>query len=122
MLALMMQFVGVAHASVTFVVPALALAQLFCWWSVLTHNQLGHMIEESLWALTGCLIAGNLGYHFWCTPDNRLLIGMGAGLATLYSLYMVLVDIPMYLRKYRVMPVNEYSAMGPGLLCAIRTR
>ncbi len=85
-----------------FVVPPLVLAQCFCWYSVLTLKHVGHAIEESLWtatmALVGiCLLAalGHLdGAVFWCASG-------GAALAVGFVAFMTLVDVPMYVGRWR---------------------
>ena len=85
-----------------FVVPPLVLAQCFCWYSVITLNHLGHAIEESLWTMTMALVgvcsavaARHLeGNMFWCAAG-------GAVLALGFVAFMTLVDVPMYLRRWR---------------------
>jgi len=85
-----------------FVVPPLVLAQCFCWYSVLTLNHLGHAIEESLWTATMGLVgvclavaAGHLdGNMLWCACG-------GAALALGFVVFMTLVDVPMYLSRWR---------------------
>ncbi|HVU01380.1 MAG TPA: hypothetical protein VHE30_06495 [Polyangiaceae bacterium] len=85
-----------------FVVPPLVLAQCFCWYSVLTLNHLGHAIEESLWTATMALVGVCL-----CAAARNLQGGMllwvcgGALLALGFVSFMVLVDVPMYLRRWR---------------------
>jgi hypothetical protein len=85
-----------------FVVPPLVLAQCFCWYSVITLNHLGHAIEESLWTMTMAVVgvcsavaARHLESNmFWCAAG-------GAVLALGFVAFMTLVDVPMYLRRWR---------------------
>jgi hypothetical protein len=85
-----------------FVVPPLVLAQCFCWYSVITLNHLGHAIEESLWTATMALVgvcsavaATHLeGNMFWCASGGAL-IALG------FVAFMTLVDVPMYVRRWR---------------------
>jgi hypothetical protein len=85
-----------------FIVPPLALAQCFCWYSVITLNHLGHAIEESLWTLTMAVVgvcmvaaAGHVeGAVFWCVSG-------GAALCAGFVVFMVTVDVPMYVRRWR---------------------
>jgi hypothetical protein len=84
------------------VVPLLALAQCFCWYSVATLNHLGHAIEQSLWTGTMagvgvCLLAA--GQHL--TGSTQLFVWGGAGLAFSFVTFMTLVDVPMYVRRWR---------------------
>jgi hypothetical protein len=95
------QIPWIVEASYT-VVPPLALAQLFCWYSVLTLDHLGHVIEESLWALTMTMVgvclavaAGHLdGRQFWFAVA-------GTAVAAVFVSFMVLVDVPMYFKRWR---------------------
>ncbi|HVW28755.1 MAG TPA: hypothetical protein VHC69_25490 [Polyangiaceae bacterium] len=84
------------------VVPPLVLAQCFCWYSVLTLNHLGHAIEESLWTATMALVGVCLavaarhlqGSVFWCACGGALL-------AVGFVAFMTLVDVPMYVSRWR---------------------
>jgi hypothetical protein len=85
-----------------FVVPPLVLAQCFCWYSVLTLNHLGHAIEESLWTATMALVGVCVivaarhvdGHLFWFASG-------GAVLALGFVAFMTLVDVPMYIARWR---------------------
>jgi len=85
-----------------FVVPPLVVAQGFCWYSVLTLNHLGHALEESLWTATMALVGVCLavaarhldGGMFWCAAG-------GCVLALGFVAFMTLVDVPMYLSRWR---------------------
>jgi len=84
------------------VVPPLALAQVFCWYSVLTLDHLGHAVEESLWAATMSMAGVCLAVasrHL----DGGLswLVAVWAALAAGFAVFMAVVDIPMYLRRLR---------------------
>lgn len=84
------------------VVPALALAQCFCWYSVITLNHGGHAIEQSLWTsiMAGagvCLVAA--APHL--TGSMQVFVWAGAALAFAFVAFMVSVDIPMYVRRWR---------------------
>lgn len=84
------------------VVPTLVVAQLFCWYSVLTLDHLGHVCEESLWAATMAMVgvcltiaAAHLeGRLFW-------LAAAGTAVAAAFVTFMGLVDVPMYVRRWR---------------------
>jgi len=85
-----------------FVVPPLALAQVFCWHSVLTLNHLGHAIENSLWTLTMagvgvCLVAATGNLH----GGPLLFVSTTAALALGFVIFMALNDVPMYVRRWR---------------------
>jgi len=99
---------------------AICVAQCCCWLGVTTQRQIWHGLEESIWALTFSGIAicfailywklrrqgqksrcglgicekGDIGYAKRC-----LIFGFPGCIA--YVLFMVLVDVPMYLDRYR---------------------
>ena len=107
------------------VVPPLALAQVFCWYSVITLNHFGHAIEQSLWTATMgvvgvCLVA--------VLPrlDGSLLLfaGMGAVVAFGFVAFMTLVDVPMYLRRWRAgrLAGHGYLSLRAGVKDALYRR
>jgi hypothetical protein len=82
--------------------PLVIVAELFCWYAVLSLNHIGHAIEESLWALLMVILsvlsgAAALAAH---GPLRVLLIagcvvyGVGAWLT-------IAVDVRMYVRRWR---------------------
>jgi len=82
-------------------VPLIAAAEVFSWYSALTTNFLGSVLEESIWVLTFTLalagfasLRGSLG-----EPAERAL-RIGIALAAGYLLFMCLVDVPMYWRRF----------------------
>lgn len=83
-------------------VMLLATAQVFCWSSVIRLSHLGHAIEESLWALSFALVALAAGV---CLPGLDGVLAVAAGVAVpaciAYVAFMVVVDVPMYLRRWR---------------------
>jgi hypothetical protein len=84
------------------VVPPLVLAQAFCWYSVITLDHLGHIVEASLWTATMAwvgvcltLAAPHLdGGMFW-------FVAVGAGVAGAFVAFMAIVDVPMYARRWQ---------------------
>ena len=94
---------GAPMASFTsqLLVPMIAVAECFSWYAVLTTNNLGHTLEETLWGLAAAILV--LGFvEIWpkCTPAYRprLLLWGASGAA--YVAYMFAVDVPMYWRRY----------------------
>ena len=84
------------------IVPLILIAELCSWYAVITTNYLGNAIENSLWAVTFTLIAValvRLLYEFHGLA--RLVIGktfLGVGC---YLAFLVTVDVPMYLARWR---------------------
>jgi hypothetical protein len=90
-----------ARATARAVVPLIALAEVCSWHAVLTTSNLGHVAEESIWALTASLMLASV-IASWPQHPRRLRIVaalaciVGAG----YVGFMVLVDVPMYLSRW----------------------
>jgi hypothetical protein len=86
-----------AHAFV----PLVILAELCCWYAVLSLNHLGHAIEESLWALLMLILSAAFGTAALAAegPLHVMLIagfliyGVGAGLTMAF-------DVRMYVRRW----------------------
>jgi hypothetical protein len=84
------------------IVPLILMAEICSWYAVITTNYLGNAIENSLWAVTFTLIAvalARLLYEFHGLA--RLVIGktiLGVGC---YLAFLVTVDVPMYLARWR---------------------
>jgi hypothetical protein len=113
-----------ATASPAVVVP-LVLAQAFCWYSVITLSHLGHVFEATLWTaavawVAGCLALAALhldGGMFWCAA-------VGAALAAGFVAFMAVVDVPMYVQRWRQgrREARTYLSMSEGLTDARRRR
>ncbi len=83
-------------------VPLIVLAQLCCWYAVISLNHLGHAIEEILWSVLAVLVALGLGLSMREMPvDGRILSGLGMVGCAGAALLMLGVDVPMYLARWR---------------------
>lgn len=51
---------GIANLASRLIIPAVVLAELFCWWAVLSASYLPHALENSLWTLAGVLGAAGV--------------------------------------------------------------
>ena len=101
-----------AHAFV----PLVLLAELCCWYAVLSLNHIGHAVEESLWALLMLMLSAAFGVAA-LTAEGSLLsmlvagcvvYGIGAGLT-------LAVDVRMYVRRWRVGAGGAYLTLATGL-------
>jgi hypothetical protein len=83
------------------VVPLIATAELFSWYSVLTTSNLGHVIEESLWSLCAALLVFSL-LVMWprVRPSHRPLLALWCAAGGVYLAYMLGVDVPMYWSRW----------------------
>jgi hypothetical protein len=83
-----------------FIVPLLAAAQCFCWYSVITTSFLGHIIEESLWAFSAALLTGCAAALWRQAQSHRGFLGAILAFGIAYVAYMATVDVPMYVMRF----------------------
>jgi hypothetical protein len=101
------QLGGVAGAdtavnAASIILPVIIVAEICSWYAVLTKNFLFNAIENSLWAVTFLVIGIGLGRLI---PEFEgivrwLLIAGIIGIA-FYLAFLVVVDVPMYLNRWR---------------------
>jgi hypothetical protein len=88
-----------AHAFV----PLVVLAELVCWYAVLSLNHIGHAIEESLWALLMLILAAVLGIAaFGADGPLRVMLFLGFLLYGVGAALTMAVDVKMYVRRWRL--------------------
>ena len=104
------------------IVCTLTCAQVFCWLGVTTKNHLWHAIEESLWALS--FAAVGFALYIIDLPSQISWLGIFAPLFCLgYVLFMVLVDVPMYTKRWRQERHHAtYLSIRDGFRDALYTR
>lgn len=91
----------VARAVSLVVVPLIAVAECFSWYTTLTTNFIGSVIEESTWALTGTLLV--IGFAtVWSRTRGlrRRFVSTTLLLQTAYVIFMCTVDVPMYWSRW----------------------
>jgi hypothetical protein len=82
-------------------VPLIAMAELFSWYTALTTNFAGSIVEESTWAITFTLAIVAFGVLRDRLEDPvRKAATLAAVLAAGYVLFMCTVDVPMYWRRW----------------------
>lgn len=91
-------------------VPLIAIAESFSWYSVLTTSNLGHVVEESIWGLCAALMVVSL-LALWprCAPNQRPLLATWCVAGVVYVAFMFLVDVPMYWSRWLA---DEASGRG----------
>jgi hypothetical protein len=83
------------------VVPMILIAECFSWYSVLTTDNIGHVVEESLWGVSAALLVVSMvGMWPRCAPNWRPALIAGCAAAVLYVAYMFYVDVPMYWSRW----------------------
>lgn len=100
------------------IILLVVIAEGFSWYAVLTTDNEGHVIENSIWTLAGILMVA-----FLSIIQSRARKGMQALLARImafgigYVAYMVLVNVPMYVSRWQddVIQGKEYLDLRQGL-------
>jgi hypothetical protein len=105
------------------IVPLILVAQVCCWYAVITLNHLGHAIEEILWSVLAFLVALSLGLSLG-QMDSRILSGFGMVGCAGAALLMLAVDVPMYLARWRHGRSSgvRYLSLREGLRDALERR
>ncbi len=110
---------GVGRVTSQVVVPLIAIAELCSWYSVLTTSNLGHVLEESIWALSaGLLVMSLLWIWRRCSPPLRPLLAAWCVAGIAYVAFMFLVDVPMYWGRWLADEASgrHYLSIPQGLL------
>jgi hypothetical protein len=112
------QLGGIAHAETALnaarvIVPLIIIAELFSWYAVLTTNFLGNAIENSIWAVTFLVVGIGLGRLLpeFEGPVRWLLIAGIVGIAC-YLAFLVVIDVPMYVSRWRSGHASGARRMG----------
>ena len=95
------------------IVPLILLAELCSWYAVITTNYLGNTLENSLWAVTFLLIAAallRLMNDF--RGPVRLALGLAVAGITVYLVFLVRVDVPMYFARWQADAANGKELFG----------
>ena len=106
-------------------VPLIVLAQLCCWYAVISLNHLGHAIEEILWSVLAFLVALSLALTLGEMPAySRLLSRFGVLACAGAAFLMLAVDVPMYFARWREGRSSgvRYLSMMEGLSDALQRR
>jgi len=108
---------GVAGFAGRLIFPVIVVAEIFSWGAVVTSNYLLHAIENSLWTLAALLaLAGFLSLRPQAEAGTARFLEAACACAGGYVAYMVLVDVPMYLTRWRTEAGGDGSLpVGHGL-------
>ena len=84
------------------ILPLIVIAECFSWYAVLTRNFLLNAIENSLWAVAFFIIAIGLCRLLpeFNGPVRLALVVTIVGIAG-YLAFLVTIDVPMYLNRWR---------------------
>ena len=111
--ALLLREAGATRASMA-VVPLIIVAEIFSWLAVLTTDNLLHVAENSLWTLTAALALAFLASRWRLLGDRgKRVIAAAIGCGAAYIAFMLTVDLPMYVARWR--PGQDYLSLGEGM-------
>ena len=84
----------------SFIVPMIVFAEVCSWYAVITTNYIGNSIEESTWAFTYSLIGVSLALLYpKLSGPMKYVAGLSVFGCILYVIFMVTVDVPMYVGR-----------------------
>ena len=98
-----------------FLLPLIAVAELCSWYTTLTTNFIGSVMEESLWAITATLLVIGV-VAIWPRLEARVrrFIGPIALVVTGYVIFMWSVDVPMYWSRFAADRARGKTYLGLG--------
>ena len=101
------------------ILPMIALAEICSWYAVISTNFLGNVLENSLWTIAFALIAAALirlaaSFH---GVVRWIIVAAAAGAAG-YVLFMVTIDVPMYVQRWQAAMASDQPMLG--LLAGLR--
>ncbi len=83
------------------ILPVILTAEICSWYSVLTTSNLGHIAENSLWAVSAALgIAAIMMIIPRCTPARRPAMIAWSVAGALYVVFMFRFDVPSYSARW----------------------
>lgn len=96
------------------IVPLILIAECFSWYAVLTTHYLHNAIENSLWAVAFFLVGIGLCRLLpeFDGPVRVVLAVTITGIA-LYLAFLITVDVPMYLSRWRTEVAVGNEPLGP---------
>jgi hypothetical protein len=96
------------------IVPLILIAEGFSWYAVLTTNYLGNAIENSIWAIVFFLVGVALCRLLpeFDGPVRAVMVVAIVGIVA-YLAFLMTVDVPMYLNRWRTEVGDGSKLLGP---------
>jgi hypothetical protein len=96
------------------IVPLILIAECFSWYAVLTTNYLGNAVENSIWAVAFFIAGVGLCRLLpeFDGPVRAVLLISIVGIAA-YLAFLMTVDVPMYLSRWRAEGIAGSKLLGP---------
>jgi hypothetical protein len=96
------------------IVPLIVIAECFSWHAVLTRNYLCHAVENSLWAVAFFIVGIGLCRLL---PELTGVVRVALAVAIVgtagYLAFLVTIDVPMYLTRWRADVANGSRPLRP---------
>ena len=96
------------------IVPLIVIAQCCSWYGVLTTNYLGNAIENSIWAVAFFIVGIGL-CRLLAEFDGPVRVVLAIAIVGIagYLAFLMTVDVPMYLRRWRADVAGGSKVLGP---------
>jgi hypothetical protein len=96
------------------IVPLILIAECFSWHAVLTTNYLGNAIENSIWAVAFFIVGIGL-CRLVPEFDGPVRVTLGIAITGIvgYLAFLMTVDVPMYLNRWRSEVADGSTPLGP---------
>jgi hypothetical protein len=96
------------------IVPLILIAECFSWYAVLTTHYLGNAIENSIWAVAFFIVGAGLCRLLpeFDGEARVVLVVAIIGIAG-YLAFLMTVDVPMYLSRWRAGLADGSKLLGP---------
>ena len=96
------------------IVPLIVIAQCFSWYGTLTTNYMGNAIENSIWAVAFFIIGVGL-CRMLPEFDGPVRVVLAVAIVGIvgYLAFLITVDVPMYLRRWRADVARGRRRLGP---------
>jgi hypothetical protein len=96
------------------VVPLILIAECFSWYAVLTTDYLGNAVENSIWAVAFFLVGIGI-CRLLPEFDGPVRVVLGITIMGIagYLAFLLTVDVPMYLSRWRTEVVNGRKLLRP---------
>jgi len=96
------------------IVPLILIAECFSWYAVLTTNYLGNAIENSLWAVAFFVVGIGL-CRLLPEFDGPVRVALAMAIIGIaaYLAFLMTIDVPMYLGRWRAERADGGRRLGP---------
>lgn len=92
---------GIARVVARLIMPLIATAEICSWTAVITTSNLGHVLENSLWGVSGALgVAAIVAIIPRCAAERRLAMMAWSIAGALYVAFMFSFDVPTYAARW----------------------